>query len=729
MSTLRRTCRGLLLTLIFAFVVALQTQAASFVIPPDRAMVDRADAIIAGTALTSYPQLKTGGAVETVTVLSVEQVLKGSGIGETVTVVEPGGAIDGHATIIPGVPQFTAGQHVLLFLSRTREQRWAVSDLILGKFDFKADHFGRPVLVRDASLDRDPARSAAEFMKFIRRQSSGPGLPLAATQPVRVSSAISVVYDLPNYLPGSYSTNLNRNGMSYGAIWPAFPVTWYRSSQSEFGAPNGGNDAIEAAMAAWTEDCKSSVRYVYGGIDPGDHTGGLAQPDGTNTILFERDLSSYGIGPYSCATGGVLGIGGITAIRDTGINVGNDSFWLTTEADVEMNSGIANCSALFVSGDFTTAIAHQLGHTLGIRHADRMRDDADSCTSVYWWMTDCETHDAIMSSVPTPNLVGILQPWDQHAVAALYPTHCNYVLGDFNRDSRPDLIWWNSKTGDVNVWLLHGTRYMSGANLGTVADTASWTMVAVGDFAYGREFHDNPDAVYAGWSDLLWESSTVIQYGYRPLNTWLMDGTAYSFGTTQSLSEGVLKPSDSETVEASWPYGFLSRCYSNTSGLCKDGSGVGVGSVLQWFFDHDYSVSGSYGWWDVIEPRVADLDWHIEGSGDFNHDGITDIVWQNSATGDVNVWFMREEPVPSYPHRRWFFNGGTNIGNVKDPAWKIVAVGDYNGDGTADLVWQNQTTGDVNAWFIKGDGITAKYDSGWTIFTMPDPNWRIVGPK
>ena len=32
-------------------------------------------------------------------------------------------------------------------------------------------------------------------------------------------------------------------------------------------------------------------------------------------------------------------------------------------------------------------------------------------------------------------------------------------------------------------------------------------------------------------------------------------------------------------------------------------------------------------------------DWHVMGTGDYNHDGRSDILWQNS-NGDVVTWEM-----------------------------------------------------------------------------------------
>jgi kumamolisin len=41
----------------------------------------------------------------------------------------------------------------------------------------------------------------------------------------------------------------------------------------------------------------------------------------------------------------------------------------------------------------------------------------------------------------------------------------------------------------------------------------------------------------------------------------------------------------------------------------------------------------------VPVPTVA-LAWHIAGAGDFNGDGFADLVWENTTTGQRAVWFL-----------------------------------------------------------------------------------------
>jgi hypothetical protein len=90
-------------------------------------------------------------------------------------------------------------------------------------------------------------------------------------------------------------------------------------------------------------------------------------------------------------------------------------------------------------------------------------------------------------------------------------------------------------------------------------------------------------------------------------------------------------------------------------------------------------------------------DWRIVGVGDFNGDGMSDLVWQEQHVGWLAVWLM---------------NGTTLIASVSmtpnqvaDTNWKIVGVGDYNRDGNPDLIWRDTTPGGagwIGIWLMDG---------------------------
>jgi hypothetical protein len=111
--------------------------------------------------------------------------------------------------------------------------------------------------------------------------------------------------------------------------------------------------------------------------------------------------------------------------------------------------------------------------------------------------------------------------------------------------------------------------------------------------------------------------------------------------------------------------------------------------------------------------RCYDLPgWKIIATGDFNGDGKADILWRNSTTGQVVAWLMNGSTLLSPQDVSW-----------PDPIWQLIGTGDLNGDGTTDLVWQNTTTGDVVVWFMNGGGIVG---SQW-LGRVPLSSWKFAG--
>src|SRR6266567_2865876 len=62
-------------------------------------------------------------------------------------------------------------------------------------------------------------------------------------------------------------------------------------------------------------------------------------------------------------------------------------------------------------------------------------------------------------------------------------------------------------------------------------------------------------------------------------------------------------------------------------------------------------------------------------------------------TGAVSIWYLGNQL------------SVTSTANLADITWWHVAgVGDFNGDGTPDLVFQNPLTGESQIWFMGGAG-------------------------
>jgi len=110
-------------------------------------------------------------------------------------------------------------------------------------------------------------------------------------------------------------------------------------------------------------------------------------------------------------------------------------------------------------------------------------------------------------------------------------------------------------------------------------------------------------------------------------------------------------------------------------------------------------------------------DWKIVGVGDFNGDGKPDLVWQHT-NGWLSVWYMNGPNMVSSAY--------LNPTQAADPNWRIRSVIDLNGDGKPDLIWQHMSTGTVSAWFM--NGITAAS----MVYLNPatgGAGWKIMGPR
>ena len=86
---------------------------------------------------------------------------------------------------------------------------------------------------------------------------------------------------------------------------------------------------------------------------------------------------------------------------------------------------------------------------------------------------------------------------------------------------------------------------------------------------------------------------------------------------------------------------------------------------------------------------------------DFDADGTTDLVWENTSTGDRVFWLMNGTTYAS----------AVAIGTVSTD-WRIAAVNDFNSDGKPDLLWENTVSGDRGFWLMNGTSFTSWVDLG-----------------
>src|SRR5437667_8809656 len=111
---------------------------------------------------------------------------------------------------------------------------------------------------------------------------------------------------------------------------------------------------------------------------------------------------------------------------------------------------------------------------------------------------------------------------------------------------------------------------------------------------------------------------------------------------------------------------------------------------------------------------VADPNWTVAGIGDFDGDGKADILWRNTSTGQNYIYFMDGTTIK--PTEGF-------IRTVADQSWQVAGIGDFDGDGKGDMLWRNSATGEN--YLYPMDGITIKPTEGY-IRTVADLAWQIV---
>ena len=89
-------------------------------------------------------------------------------------------------------------------------------------------------------------------------------------------------------------------------------------------------------------------------------------------------------------------------------------------------------------------------------------------------------------------------------------------------------------------------------------------------------------------------------------------------------------------------------------------------------------------------------DWIIASIADLHGDGFSDVLWRNTTSGQLAVWFMNGATI---------LPGSGSIGIVTTD-WTVAGTGDFNGDGKWDIVWR-QTGGNVAIWLMNGTTVVS----------------------
>jgi len=193
-------------------------------------------------------------------------------------------------------------------------------------------------------------------------------------------------------------------------------------------------------------------------------------------------------------------------------------------------------------------------------------------------------------------------------------------------------------------------------------------------------------------SQVLWQNGTTGE-----MSAWTLD----SHGTVVGTQLLTARCGTSNGCSQNWRT-------IGTMDVNRDGVGdalwynAATGDLQAWLLDLSGAVKGT----QALSRKCGTADgcsqdWKPVGIGDFNHDGISDILWHSDKTGELQAWLLDGA------------GGVSGTESVSKPCgtgdgcwtnWHIIAIGDFNGDGIDDLFWYNTPTGKVNVAYLNGSG-------------------------
>lgn len=131
-------------------------------------------------------------------------------------------------------------------------------------------------------------------------------------------------------------------------------------------------------------------------------------------------------------------------------------------------------------------------------------------------------------------------------------------------------------------------------------------------------------------------------------------------------------------------------------------------------------------------PVTVAAGWKPVGTPDLNGDGRPDVLWMRTADRVFRLAVL----TPQVRREPRFADVAMQPGAIADPNYELEAWGDFDGNGTEDLVWQHRpelldgvnAPGRVVMWFMRQGANGPQIQCG-DFMTPNRIGWEILGPR